>query len=196
MYGGYPVYVLGLIWLAIWSIIGGFSANEIMLNFCRALAGLGPAAFLPSSIMILGSIYRPGPRKNLVFSIYGACAPLGFFIGIFFAGLTGLVFFFLRPQEAVALSAMSIALPGIAAFAAGVTLRLRSPRVAAAIGLAGLLLATWLASSGTFIASALHSGPGSQPLSVYIAGLIDALVLLIGWLVADRRQRARTTAAA
>jgi MFS family permease len=38
--------------------------------------------------MILGSVYRPGPRKNLVFSIYGACAPLGFFIGIFFAGLT------------------------------------------------------------------------------------------------------------
>lgn len=38
--------------------------------------------------MILGSVYRPGPRKNLVFSIYGACAPLGFFFGIFFAGLT------------------------------------------------------------------------------------------------------------
>jgi MFS family permease len=38
--------------------------------------------------MVLGSVYRPGPRKNLVFSIYGACAPLGFFIGIFFAGVT------------------------------------------------------------------------------------------------------------
>lgn len=39
-------------------------------------------------MMLLGSIYRPGPRKNLIFSIYGACAPVGFFIGIFFAGLT------------------------------------------------------------------------------------------------------------
>ena len=54
--------------------------------------------------MILGSIYRPGPRKNLIFSIYGAAAPGGFLygnsmkiyelkltrtsIGIFFAGLT------------------------------------------------------------------------------------------------------------
>jgi MFS family permease len=38
--------------------------------------------------MILGSIYRPGPRKNMVFSIYGAMACIGFFVGIFFAGLT------------------------------------------------------------------------------------------------------------
>jgi MFS family permease len=88
MFGGYPVYVAGFIWLTLWSLIAGFSVNDIMLNFCRALQGFGPAAFLPSSIMILGSIYRPGPRKNLVFSIYGASAPMGFFIGIFFAGVT------------------------------------------------------------------------------------------------------------
>jgi MFS family permease len=88
MYGGYPHYVAGFVWLAIWSLVAGFSTNEVMLNFCRALQGLGPAAFLPSSVMIMGSVYRPGPRKNLVFSIYGASAAIGFFIGIFFAGLT------------------------------------------------------------------------------------------------------------
>ncbi|RKF83301.1 putative MFS-type transporter [Golovinomyces cichoracearum] len=88
IYGGYPVYVAGCLWLAIWSLIGGFSNHEIMLNICRALQGLGPAAFLPSSVMVLGSIYRPGPRKNMVFSIYGACAPVGFFLGILFGGIT------------------------------------------------------------------------------------------------------------
>ncbi|KAF4624390.1 hypothetical protein G7Y89_g13783 [Cudoniella acicularis] len=88
MYGSYPIYVGGLAWLAAWSLIAGFSTNDIMLNFCRAFQGLGSAAFLPLSVMILGNIYRPGPRKNLVFSIYGACAPTGFFIGIFFAGVT------------------------------------------------------------------------------------------------------------
>ncbi|KAG4034300.1 hypothetical protein MFRU_003g02700 [Monilinia fructicola] len=87
MYGGYPAYVAGFIWLALWSLIGGFSTNLIMLNFCRALQGLGPAMYLPSSVALIGIIYRPGPRKNLVFAIYGACAPLGFFVGIFFAGL-------------------------------------------------------------------------------------------------------------
>ncbi|KAI9774443.1 MAG: hypothetical protein M1839_001726 [Geoglossum umbratile] len=89
MYGGFLVYVAGLIWLAIWSLVGGYSHNQLMLNFCRALQGLGPAAFLPSGLMLMGSIYRPGPRKNFVFSIYGAAAPLGFFIGIFFSGLSG-----------------------------------------------------------------------------------------------------------
>ena len=58
-----------------------------MLIICRALQGLALAAFLPSGMMIMGSTYRPGPRKNLVFSIYGACAALGFFAGFFFSGV-------------------------------------------------------------------------------------------------------------
>lgn len=89
MYGGYPVFMFGLAWFTLWSLIAGFSVNELMLDFCRALQGLGPAAFLPSGIMLMGRIYRPGPRKNLVFSVYGACAPVGFFGGIFVAGLSG-----------------------------------------------------------------------------------------------------------
>ncbi|KAF2182100.1 MFS general substrate transporter [Zopfia rhizophila CBS 207.26] len=87
MYGGYLVFVSGLVWFLVWSIIAGFSQNYVMLIFCRALQGFGPAAFLPSGIMLLGSIYRPGPRKNFVFSLYGAFAPVGFFAGIFFAGI-------------------------------------------------------------------------------------------------------------
>lgn len=88
MYGAYPVYVGGCLWTLLWSLIAGFSTNEIMLDVCRAMQGFGPAAFLPASMSLMGSIYRPGPRKNLVFSIYGAMAPLGFFIGIFFAGVS------------------------------------------------------------------------------------------------------------
>lgn len=89
MYGGFILYVGGMTWLMISSIIAGFSQSWIMLFILRALQGLALASYLPSSIMILGKIYRPGPRKNLVFSIYGACAALGFFVGIFFSGLSG-----------------------------------------------------------------------------------------------------------
>jgi MFS family permease len=89
MYGGYPVYVAGMTWLALWSIVAGFSIGPLMLNFCRALQGLGAAAYLPNGVMLMGSIYRPGPRKNLVFSIYGMSAVIGFFVGIFFAGVVG-----------------------------------------------------------------------------------------------------------
>ena len=89
MYGGFVVYLSGLTWLAVWSLIAGFSVNPIMLDFCRALQGLGSAAYLPAGVMLLGNAYRPGPRKNLVFSLYGTCAVGGFFVGIFFAGLVG-----------------------------------------------------------------------------------------------------------
>ena len=89
MYGGFPVYIAGNVWYCVWSLITGFSQNEIMLDVCRGLQGLGPAAFLPASLTLLGNMYRPGPRKNMVFSIYGAMAPFGFFIGIFFAGIAG-----------------------------------------------------------------------------------------------------------
>ncbi|KAK6395371.1 hypothetical protein LTR65_000841 [Meristemomyces frigidus] len=89
IYGGFPVYIAGCAWYCVWSLIAGFARNELMLDFCRALQGLGPAAYLPASLTLLGSMYRPGPRKNLVFSIYGAMAPLGFFVGIFFAGVAG-----------------------------------------------------------------------------------------------------------
>jgi MFS family permease len=89
MYGGYPLYVAGMTWLALWSIPAGFSVNPLMLNFCRALQGLGAAAYLSNGVLLMGAIYRPGPRKNLVFSIYGASAVAGWFIGIFFAGVVG-----------------------------------------------------------------------------------------------------------
>ncbi|KAJ5232846.1 hypothetical protein N7468_005802 [Penicillium chermesinum] len=87
MYGAYAIYVAGAIWLTISSILCGVSQTWLMLIICRALQGLALAALLPSGITILGSTYRPGPRKNLVFSVYGACAALGFFAGFFFSGV-------------------------------------------------------------------------------------------------------------
>lgn len=89
MFGGYPIYLFGLTWLVVFSVIAGFSINPLMLDFCRALQGVGAAAFLPSGTMLMGKAYRPGPRKNLVFALYGTCAVIGFFVGIFVAGMVG-----------------------------------------------------------------------------------------------------------
>ncbi|KAL9562280.1 hypothetical protein ACKAV7_013363 [Fusarium commune] len=89
MWGGYPVFMWGLAWLLVWSVIAGFSINPVMLDLCRALQGLGAAAFLPTGVMLMGSLYRPGPRKNLVFAVYGTSAVFGFFGGILMAGIVG-----------------------------------------------------------------------------------------------------------
>ncbi|KAB8233206.1 major facilitator superfamily domain-containing protein [Aspergillus alliaceus] len=89
IYGAHIVFNTGLLWFFVWSLIGGCGRNYIMLILCRALQGLGPAAYLPAGIMLLGTIYRPGPRKNLVFSMYGAFSPIGFYSGISVSGVCG-----------------------------------------------------------------------------------------------------------
>lgn len=88
IWGSYRIFVCGMSWFAIWSLACGFAQNYITLVIFRAFQGLGPAAFLPSGVMLLGSTYRPGPRKNLVFSLYGALSPVGFFAGIFCGGIS------------------------------------------------------------------------------------------------------------
>lgn len=87
MYGGFMVFVAGMSWFVLWTIAAGFVGNFPLLILCRAMEGLGTAAFLPAGISLLGRIYRPGPRKNLVFSLYGASSPLGFFAGIIVGGM-------------------------------------------------------------------------------------------------------------
>ncbi|KAK3334135.1 major facilitator superfamily domain-containing protein [Cercophora scortea] len=89
IHGAYLVFNLGLAWFFVWSLVAGFSTSYQFLIATRAIAGLGPAAFLPASVMLIGKTYRPGPRKNLVFSLYAAFAPLGFFLGIITGGATG-----------------------------------------------------------------------------------------------------------
>lgn len=86
-YGGRIIFLGGHAWLLVWSLISGFSKNPTMLIVCRALQGLGSSAFLPSSLAIMGRIYRPGPRKNMVFSMFGAFSCIGFYAGIFFGAL-------------------------------------------------------------------------------------------------------------
>ncbi|RSL50172.1 hypothetical protein BHE90_011169 [Fusarium euwallaceae] len=81
-YGGRIVFLVGHTWLLVWSLICGFSQNLTMLIVCRAMQGIGSAAFLPASVALLGQTYRPGPRKNIVFSIYGAFGCIGFYFGI------------------------------------------------------------------------------------------------------------------
>ena len=87
IYGGYTLYIVGTAWMCISSLAAGFSQNGITLNVCRAMQGLGAAAYLPAGLHLMGRTYKPGRRKNITFSIYGAMAPLGFSFGAIVAAL-------------------------------------------------------------------------------------------------------------
>lgn len=91
MIGGYAVFHGGLIWFIVWTVATGFSNGFLMLTFLRGMQGIGAAAFLPAGVSLLGRTYRPGPRKNIVFALYGAITPLGFFAGVVIGGMSHMV---------------------------------------------------------------------------------------------------------
>lgn len=181
MYGGYPVYLSGLAWITIWSLIAGFSQNNLMLVFCRAMQGLGPAAFLPSGLMLIGSTYRPGPRKNLVFSIYGGSAPLGFFTGVFVAGMTGNFLSFGWYFWIGALLTVTTIIPAIFFIPSDVEERkamgVKMDWLGSALIVSGLILVVFA------ITDASHAPQGWKTPYIYSLLILGALVLGIAFYV-------------
>jgi MFS family permease len=91
MYGNKRMFMFGYGWLALWSLIAGFSRYErnspIFFYVCRGFQGIGPAFLLPNGLALLGRLYTPGKRKTFAFAEFGACTPLGFVLGATFAAL-------------------------------------------------------------------------------------------------------------
>lgn len=89
LYGHKKMVILGFLWFALWSLLAGFSvySSRVFFDCCRAFQGMGPALLLPNSIAILGRAYKPGRRKSMVFSMFGATAPSGFVVGAVFSSL-------------------------------------------------------------------------------------------------------------
>ena len=89
VYGYKPMLIIGFGWFALWSLVAGLAAysNHVLFDMARALQGVGPAMCLPNGLAILGASYAPGPRKAMVFAVFGATAPGGAIVGGVFAGL-------------------------------------------------------------------------------------------------------------
>jgi MFS family permease len=90
LYGHKKFFVIGYFWFAVWSLVAGFSGfsrSLIFFAFCRAMQGIGPAIMLPNGIAVLSRTYPPGPRKDMVLSLFGATAPCGFLVGAVFSGI-------------------------------------------------------------------------------------------------------------
>ncbi|PYI01397.1 efflux pump antibiotic resistance protein [Aspergillus sclerotiicarbonarius CBS 121057] len=78
------------LWLSVWNIIGAFSVHPsryVLFFVVRAMQGLAIGVLVSGSMSILGRVYKPGIRKNRVFSAMAACAPFGFSLGAIEGGL-------------------------------------------------------------------------------------------------------------
>jgi MFS family permease len=91
LFGHKRVFVLGMLWFAVWSAVAGLSAystNQHLFISARVLQGLGPAALLPNGLALLGVTYPDaGLKKNMAFALFGACAPGGGVFGFVFGAL-------------------------------------------------------------------------------------------------------------
>ena len=89
IYGHRLMFVAGFLWFALWSLLAGFSvwSDRIYFDCCRALQGIGPAMLLPNAVAIFGRTYKPGMRKAMAFSLFGATAPGGYIVGATFASI-------------------------------------------------------------------------------------------------------------
>ena len=81
-FGHKYVFVWGWLWMAIWSLICGFSHNVILFDFARAMTGVGTGALVPNSFALLARTFPPeSMKKNMAFAILGFCAPTGYIFG-------------------------------------------------------------------------------------------------------------------
>ncbi|KAI9710082.1 MAG: hypothetical protein M1820_002884 [Bogoriella megaspora] len=92
VFGYKRLLIIGFSWFSLWSLVAGLSiySNHVLFVFARVLQGIGPAIVLPNGLAILGATYAPGRRKDMVFALFGACAPGGALVGGVFAALFAL----------------------------------------------------------------------------------------------------------
>jgi MFS family permease len=86
------VFVVGMVWLAIWTAVCGVATDGVTINIFRALQGLGGAATTPSATSLIVRMYGPGGDRQAVgFPMALAClsvfGSLGSVLGMVFGGL-------------------------------------------------------------------------------------------------------------
>jgi MFS family permease len=58
-----------------------------MLSVARAFQGIGPAIIVPNAMALIGRTFPMGVKRNIVFSIFAACAPTGWTTGAIMSAL-------------------------------------------------------------------------------------------------------------
>ncbi|KAI0024727.1 major facilitator superfamily transporter [Xylariomycetidae sp. FL0641] len=98
VFGYKRLFLIGNVWFAIASLLaglaifvpmppapggqhngegmtGGLTNRYALFLAARIAQGMGPALLIPNGVALLGATYVPGPRKAMLFAIFGAMAP-------------------------------------------------------------------------------------------------------------------------
>ncbi|KAF9963704.1 hypothetical protein BGZ70_007238 [Mortierella alpina] len=86
LYGHRRVFLSGLFWFGLWSLVNGFSKSPVMLCISRALQGMGAAAQIPTALALIAIKYPAGKARTRALSVFGAIGAMGAVTGLLLSG--------------------------------------------------------------------------------------------------------------
>src|SRR6185503_1029532 len=89
-FGRQRVFLVGVVWFAVASLVCGLAPTEGALVAARALQGIGGALLTPGSLAILQASFAPGDRARAVGAwsgLSGIAAAIGPFVGGWLLGV-------------------------------------------------------------------------------------------------------------
>lgn len=86
-YGNRRIYVLGLAWFTLCSLLCGLAPNLISLAVARVLQGVGAALLVPSSLGLIADVFSNPAERAKATGLWGAIAGIGAGSGPIIGGL-------------------------------------------------------------------------------------------------------------
>ncbi|KAF9200725.1 hypothetical protein BGZ49_009032 [Haplosporangium sp. Z 27] len=86
-YGHKRLFLTGLLWFSIWSLVCGLSKGVILLCIARAMQGLGAASTIPNAMALIQFTYTEEVEKSRALSVFSSSGALGFGIGLVLGGV-------------------------------------------------------------------------------------------------------------
>ncbi|MER5518536.1 MFS transporter [Streptomyces sp. NPDC002763] len=84
-YGRRKIFVLGVVWFAVASLLCGLAPDDIVLIAARALQGIGGALLTPGSLALIQASFHPDDRAKAV-GLWSGFGGIGAAIGPFLGG--------------------------------------------------------------------------------------------------------------
>jgi EmrB/QacA subfamily drug resistance transporter len=180
-YGRRRVFVIGVSWFAISSLLCGLAPNSAALVGARALQGVGGALLTPGSLAILQASFTQDDRSRAIGAwsgLSGVATAIGPFVGGWLVGAVSwrLIFFINLPLALAVVLISARHVPESTDPAAPSRIDLRGAALVT-LGLVGL-------SYG------LIEGPGHGWASPRVIGpLVAGVALLVAFVAVERRER-------
>jgi EmrB/QacA subfamily drug resistance transporter len=81
------VFMVGLVVFAAASLVCGLASSIVMLDWARAVQGLGAAIITPATLSIIMTTFHEGKERNTALGVWGAMGGSGAAAGVIFGGV-------------------------------------------------------------------------------------------------------------